>query len=340
MKGLILAAGMGTRLRPLTYERSKPMVPVANRPLISYPLEQMTDIGIRDVGIVVGQNRAELERDLDGRGAKLSFIDQPEPKGLAHAVQCAQEYCGDDEFVLMFCDNLFSEPLDNSLALWNKLRKEEPKTECLIHVLEVDDPRAFGVAIVDGGGWVTDMEEKPKEPRSNLAVLGIDFLTPRIFEAIPRIKPSHRGELEITDAIIELVHMGYKVHASKLDGFWYDTGTFGDLIDVLKPVLDARQHYSRAGATRHCTMSGRVGIEEGSVVADTMLHGPMVIGKGCQVTACELGPYVSVGDGCVLEGCKLKNAQLLPGTKLYNVEDSEVIYDGKERITRDTEPAK
>jgi glucose-1-phosphate thymidylyltransferase len=338
MKGVILAAGLGTRLRPLTSARSKPLIPVANQPLIHYPLERLLDIGVTEVGLVVGANRAELTAAPWPDAANLTFITQDEPRGLAHATACAREFCGDDDFILLFCDNLFSEPFDGALAQWRKLRNTEPRLGAMLHVLEVPDPRAFGVAVLDGEGWVLDLEEKPQNPRSNLAVVGIDFLTPRIFEAIPRIKPSFRGELEITDALLELTRLGYKVYARNLTGVWYDTGTFRDLIDVLKPALEWRTEFSVRGVLTACNLTGQVEVGAGSVLTDCALTGPVVIGENCRITGTRLGPYVAVGDGCELAGCAMTGCQVFPGTSLEDVSAADAIFDGQARIERDTPP--
>jgi glucose-1-phosphate thymidylyltransferase len=340
MKGLILAAGLGTRLRPLTFERSKPMLPVANQPLIAYPLQKLMYSGITEIGIVVGQNEEELREGLKHVPAELSFIPQPEPRGLAHAVQCAEEFCGNDEFVLVFCDNLFAESLDHANADWLRIRRDHPDVECMLNVIEVEDPRAFGVAVLDEDGFVTDMEEKPKEPRSNLAIIGIDYLRPSIFRAIPRIKPSFRGELEITDAIMELVHMGHKVYARKLGGFWYDTGTFPDLINVLEPVMDEFGVYQTKGRYPGCELNGPVGIEKDAWVENSELTGPVMVAAGSKVTGSRLGPYVTVARDSMLEDCHLSHCQVLPGTMLSGVSAERKIFDGDTVVDEDTKPAK
>jgi glucose-1-phosphate thymidylyltransferase len=269
------------------------MVLLANRPLIHYALDKLVEIGVTDIGIVVGDNEDELRRDLAYPGAQLTFIRQPEPKGLAHAVSFAREFTGDDDFILLFCDNLFSISLHDSLEEWNG---RDPQCECLLHVHQVDDPRAFGVAVVEGG-WVSALEEKPQQPRSNLAIVGIDFFTPRIYDAIARIEPSFRGELEITDAIAELLTLGYKVRAREIGGYWYDTGTFRDLLTAQAAVLD-----------------GKVDVPEGTLQGST------------------LGANVAVGAGASVSGCELADCMVYPGTQLRGVTASGAIFDGTTRI--------
>jgi glucose-1-phosphate thymidylyltransferase len=338
VKGLILAAGRGTRLRPLTDRRSKPMLPLANQPLIAYPLQKLLYDGITEIGIVVGDNEDELTAGLAHVPAELTFIRQPEPLGLAHAVSFARGFTADSDFTLLFCDNLFSEPLALSSAEWNARRLKNPDLAAMIHVIELGDPRACGVAVVDGDGWVTELEEKPAQPRSNLAVIGVDFLRPDIYQAIERIEPSARGELEITDALAELVRMGRRVYARRLSGFWYDTGTFPDLIEALRPVMHEFGAYQLSGRYPQCELSGPVGIGRRSVVENCRLEGPVMIGEDCRISGCTLGPYVTVGDGCTLADCELTDCQVYPGTRLSGMSDHEAIYDGEHRVDRATPP--
>jgi len=323
MKGLILAAGRGTRLQPLTVTVSKAMLTLGGAPLISYPLRSLLGAGIREIGIVGGDNLAELETGLSvyssevGGPAHLSFIHQPSPGGLAHAVQCAQEFCAGDDFVLLFCDNLYSAELGPALQLWGQLRQAPAETcEALIHTITVSDPRAFGVAVLDASGKVLDLEEKPLEPRSDQAVIGMDILTPLIFEAIARIAPSPRGELEITDAIMQLVKMGRRVQARALPGWWFDTGTFDSLLAALPPVLD------ELGATA----SARVHISADAVVADCSFEPPVYIGPGCRVTASRLGPYVSLEGGSELSNCSLEHCIVYAGAQLEGLSASGQIH--------------
>lgn len=334
MKGLILAAGKGTRLRPLTDRRPKALIPLANQPLIAYPLQKLLLAGISEIGVVVGDDGEEIEQVLRHVPAQLTFIRQSEPLGLAHAVSCAREFCGEHEFVLLFCDNLFGEPLSFALAEWAACHAE---AAALIHVLEVDDPRAFGVAeVIDG--WAVGLVEKPARPKSRLAVLGIDCLTPLIFEAITRIKPTTRGELEITDAIAELIRMGHRVRVRSLTGFWYDTGTFPDLIEAHPPLMEEFGAFQVKGRHAESQLRGPVGIARGSTVESSALLGPVLIGQNCLVADCHLGPHVSVGDGCTLTGCKLRGCQVYPGTELTYQQDFDAILDGGLRVDRNSKP--
>jgi glucose-1-phosphate thymidylyltransferase len=339
MKGMILAAGRGTRLRPLTSNRSKPLVPVANQPLISYPLMSLQRAGISDITIVAGDNHGELKvglAHLEDR-LTLNYALQHEPLGLAHAVQSAYSQCHDEDFMLLFCDNLFSAPLDSAVREWQELCAKHQDLGAMIHVIEVDDPRAFGVAELEGD-WVTRLEEKPAEPRSKFAVVGIDIFKPVIYEAILRIKPSARGELEITDAIQELINMGFRVYARRVEGFWYDTGTFSDLIEVLRPVIDLHGVYAGHGTAEGCSVAGELGLEHGARLVDCEVTGPVLVGPGATARGCKLGPYVAVGAEARLEHCTLDHVQVYPGSDVSGISASHALIEGDIILTADSPP--
>ncbi len=312
MKGLILAAGRGTRLSPLTDSVSKPLLPLANRPLISYPLEQLLRVGITEIGIVANPgNRDALEAALEGTPARLQYIIQPEPLGLAHAVGCARDFIGDSEFVLLFADNIFLQPLETGLAQWRELRPA-----ALIHTIELEDPRAFGVAVLDGQR-VVDLEEKPAAPRSNHGVIGIDIFTKEIFSAIDSIKPSPRGEYEITDAMMELVRRSRHVHSVPLLGPWYDTGTFSDMIRAHHCAMDMVPHFELAQGIeqRQTHTVFDVDVRPGASLLGSRLIGPVLVERDSEVRDCVLEEYVSVGADCRLLSCHFTNVQVYPGSR-------------------------
>jgi glucose-1-phosphate thymidylyltransferase len=334
MKGLILAAGRGTRLGGLTAKRSKALVPLANLPLIAYPIAKLLELGIREIGIVAGSNEAELRTGLEQLqrqpafgSASFSFTRQDQPLGLAHAVSCARDFCADDDFILLFCDNLFEASLELSEFHWHELRAAHG--DCaLIHTVIAPDPRACGVVVVDEEGYVIELEEKPQQPKSNLAIAGLYLFSPAIFDAIARVKPSFRGELEITDAISELIALGHPVKSLPLEGFWYDTGTVQHLIEAHGPVLGKFGDFSMQSPLQDCRASGAVGTGPDSHVRGCAMEGPVLIGAGCQLSDCRLGPNVSVGDGCELMDCTLQDVQVYAGTRLRGVEASNAIFDG------------
>ena len=342
MKGLILAAGRGSRLRPLTDSVSKPMLTLANRPLIDYPLQHLLDSGITEIGIVANNDNCdELERALELTPASMHYIIQPEPLGLAHAVGCAREFCGADDFVLLFSDNVFLQPLDSGLHDWRELRPD-----CIIHTIEVDDPRAFGVAVLEGQR-VVDLEEKPAEPRSRNAVIGIDIFGPSIFEAIDSIQPSARGEYEITDAMMELVRRGRHVHSVSLAGPWYDTGTFGDLIRAHHCAMDTWQQFELADGIfqkqSHTVFD--VDVRPGAHIEGSRLIGPVRIAANSRIIDSVLDEYVSVGEGCELRSCHLTNVQVYPGTHASNLIARDallapgLLIDAEGRMTKLDDPA-
>jgi glucose-1-phosphate thymidylyltransferase len=323
MKGLILAAGLGTRLRPLTGRVSKPLLPLGGAPLISYPLRSLLAAGIGEIGIVAGDNLAELQLGLapfdsaHGGPARLCYIYQPHAGGLAHAVACAQDFCSGDDFVLLFCDNLYAAPLGPALEQWRQVRHNPAGgCEALIHTITVADPRAFGVAVLDNQGGVLHLEEKPAAPRSDQAVIGIDILTPRIFDAIGRIRPSARGELEITDAIMELVRLGHRVHARPLPGWWFDTGTFTALLEALPPIMDELA----------ATAAARVHICPDAQVENCTFEPPVYVGPGCRLRDCVLGPYVSLEGESRLAGCTLQHCLVYPGAELTGVHAAHQLF--------------
>jgi len=307
MRGLILAAGKGTRLHPLTDTRSKPMVTVANRPLIHYAIDKLVEIGVHEIGIVVGDNEAELRAGLTYDGPRFTFIRQAEPRGIAHAVDCAREFTDDDDFSLLFCDNLFSASLRDSINVW---QTRSDNCACLIHVHEVEDPRAYGVAVCDGSN-VIELEEKPQAPKSNLAIVGVYFFTPRIYDAIARIQPSARGELEITDAIAELIALGHNVRAEKIGGYWFDTGTFRDLLI----------------AQAHVMQSSYAGVLESSSLSE-----PVAIASGARIVNSRIGPNAAIAEGCTIDGCTLSDCMVYPHTTLSGISASNAIFDRDVRM--------
>ncbi|MCB1221374.1 MAG: NTP transferase domain-containing protein [Planctomycetales bacterium] len=334
MKGLILAAGRGSRLAPLTDTVSKPLLPLANRPLIDYPLQQLLDAGITEICIVANpDNRNELEAALDGTAARMHYIIQPEPLGLAHAVGCAREFCGGSEFVLLFADNVFLQPLETGLAAWRELQPN-----CIIHTIELDDPRAFGVAVLDGQR-VVDLEEKPAVPRSNHGVIGIDIFTPEIFEAIDSIQPSARGEYEITDAMMELVRRGRHVHAVPLIGPWYDTGTFADLIRAHHCAMDTWQQFELADGIeqRQSHTVFDVDVQAGTRLDGARLIGPVRVASGCEIVDSVLEEYVSVGRDCRIQSCHFTNVQLMPGSRVRNLVARDCIIAPGLQVTAEGE---
>jgi len=316
MKGLILCAGKGTRMRPLTYAIPKQMIPVANKPVVHYAFEAMRDIGIRDLGIVVSDNRKDIEPHLgDGGewGMKFTYIDQQETLGIAHAVMCAEDFIGGDDFLLYLGDNL----LEHGLSM---LRDEHRAggSESVIVLKEVSDPEHFGVAVVEGGRIVS-IEEKPQEPKSNLAVIGVYIFSARVFEAAKKVKPSWRGELEITDTIQELINLGCGVTPCVLEGWWKDTGRKDDMIDANRAVLDSLDGSNEGDVSTDSELAGKVIVGKGAEIESSRIEGPAIIGEGVRISGAAIGPYTSIDSGAKIENAGIENSIVMSGARISGV---------------------
>jgi len=316
MKGLILCAGKGTRMRPITYAVPKMLIPVANKPVIHYAIEALRAAGIREIGFVVSDNRKDLEPALgDGKAWKMKFdyVEQETPKGIAHAVLCAEDYVGKEDFLLYLGDNL----LEHGVAGLVK-EYEAGRPNAAITLTPVPEPRHFGVAVVKGGRIVS-LEEKPKKPKSNLAIVGVYIFDKNVFKAARRIKPSWRGELEITDTISELVRMGLEVTPHIVRGWWRDTGQKSDMIEANQAVLGGLEGSVRGKVDASSRLEGPVVLEKGAVVAGSRVRGPVVIGKGARITGSRIGPFTSIGEDVVVENSVIANSIVMSGSRISNV---------------------
>jgi glucose-1-phosphate thymidylyltransferase len=317
MKALVLAGGAGTRLRPITYTSAKQLVPVANVPILFYGLQNLADVGITDVGIVVGETHAAIEAAV-GDGARWgitpTFIHQPEPLGLAHAVLTATDFLGEDDFVLMLGDNLIEAGIADVVAAFER---ERPTAQLLLK--KVDDPRSFGVAELAEDGSILRLVEKPADPPSDLALVGVYLFTPAILDAARRITPSGRGELEITDAIQRLLDDGERVEASVLDGWWLDTGKKDDLLDANRIVLGGLRGDVQGAVDDASTVAGEVVLGPGAEVVRSTVRGPVVIGANTRVVDSFVGPFTSLGEDCVLERTEIEHSVVLAGCQVRDV---------------------
>ncbi len=320
MKGLILSGGKGTRLRPLTYTSAKQLVPVANKPVLYFGIESIVEAGITEIGVVVGDTKDEIRAALgDGSrfGAKVTYIEQDAPRGLAHAVMIAQDFLGDDSFVMYLGDNLIAGGITSLVEEY-----QESGASAQILLAEVPNPQQFGVAeLTEDGGKIKALVEKPPEPRSNLALVGVYMFDKNIFESVHRIRPSARGELEITDAIQDLIDRGLEVHPHKVRGWWKDTGKLEDMLEanhIVLENLDLRRGPGEVG--RGSRIEGRVQLGEGVELVDTLVRGPAVIGDGTKLKNAFVGPYTSIGDDCSLVSCEIENSIMLAGSEISDIE--------------------
>lgn len=335
MKALILSGGKGTRLRPLTYTMAKQLVPVANKPILGYVIDHIKAAGIRDMGVIISLETGEEVRRYVGDGGKwgvkVTYITQSEPAGLAHAVSTARDYLGDSDFIMYLGDNLLSHGVKEAVK---KFEKESP--EALIFLKEVDDPRSFGVAKLDSKGRIVRLIEKPSSPPSNLALVGVYIFSNKIHDAIGRIKPSFRGELEITDAIQELINMGYVVRSEILDGWWLDTGKKDDLLQANTIVLDEYIKRDLKGdIDGKSEIIGRVSIDKDAVVRNSKIRGPVIIGGGSEVINSFIGPYTSVGNNVRVIDSVVEHSVVLDNAFLSGIERLEDSLIGKNsRILR------
>ncbi|WP_036478306.1 glucose-1-phosphate thymidylyltransferase [Myxosarcina sp. GI1] len=320
MKAIILSGGKGTRLRPLTYTGAKQLVPVANKPILWYGIESIVAAGITEIGIIIspetgGEVKAKTGNG-DRFGARITYIMQDKPLGLAHAVKVAQPFLGDSPFVMYLGDNLVESQLDMFLSKF-----QSQQLDALTLLCEVENPTAFGVAKVDAQGRVLQLIEKPKNPPSNLALVGVYLFSAEIHQAIANIQPSARGELEITDAIQYLIDRQQNVQSFQLKGWWLDTGKKDDLLAANQIILDSCSQLTIEGEIDATSkVSGRVHIGSGSRIINSTIRGPVTIGNNCTIKNCFIGPYSSIADDTTLVDADIEHSVILQGAKVVGIQ--------------------
>jgi len=324
----VLSGGAGTRLRPITHTSAKQLVPVGNRPILEFGLSAIAEAGIRDVGIVVGETHAEIEAHVgDGSrfGISATYIHQPAPLGLAHAVLTAESFLGEEPFVMYLGDNLIAGGIREFV---HQFATRRPSAQILL--ARVRDPERFGVAELDEGGNVRRLLEKPSDPPSDLALVGVYMFSSRIMEAARSINPSERGELEITDAIQWMIDAGDEVHSQVIDGWWKDTGQVVDLLEANRIVLDTLETKITGSVDAESEVQGRVVIEEGATLINSYIRGPATIGRGARLVNTFIGPYTSVGHECLLTDCEIEHSIILEQCTIQGIARIEDSLIGKE----------
>jgi glucose-1-phosphate thymidylyltransferase len=318
LKGLILSGGRGTRLRPITFTSAKQLVPVANKPVLFYGIEAMAEAGIREVGIIIAPETGDEIRAAAGDGSQfgvaITYIVQDEPAGLAHAVLTAEPFLGASPFVMYLGDNLLQGGMEDLVAQFRA-----GAAEALILLTPVPDPENYGVAELGPEGSVVRLVEKPPEPATDLALVGVYMFTPLIHDAARAIKPSGRGELEITDAIQWLVDGGRRVEPHVVKGWWKDTGRLDDMLEANRLILDTLERRID-GELHEAQVDGRVVVEAGARLERATVRGPAIIGAGAVVRDAYIGPYTAIGRHCVIEGAEVEHSILLEGSSVRGLD--------------------
>ena len=354
MKGLLCSGGTGTRLWPITHTRAKQLIPVANKPVLFYGLEAMASARITELGIVISPDTGDEVRAAVGDGStfgvSVTWIVQHEPLGLAHCVLTARDFLGDDDFVMYLGDNVIEQPLGDFVMRFrgdpagaaDLSRRGDSRGQAAARILlsKVPDPGLFGVAELDCSGRVVRLVEKPADPPSDLALVGVYMFDRRIHDAVAAVEPSSRGELEITDAIQRMIDDGARVDCEVLDGWWIDTGKKDPLLECNRLVLDTIDRRVEGRLEGSTQVEGRVVIEAGAVLVDSIIHGPAIIGANARVVDSHVGPYTAIAPGCEIVGCEVDNSVVLAGARIVGIDrltnslvgqEAKVLRNGKRR---------
>ena len=318
MKGLILSGGKGTRLRPLTFTSAKQLVPVANKPVLFYGIETLAAAGVRDIGVVVGDTHAEIEAAVGNGsqwGVTVTYIPQDAPRGLAHAVLIAEQFIGEDPFVMYLGDNLLAKGI---VPFVEEFAATRPAAQILL--TPVPHPEQYGVAET-AGDRVVRLVEKPKAPRSNLALVGVYMFGPAIFESVRRITPSARNELEITDAIQDLIDRGLQVRRHIVDGWWKDTGRLEDMLEANRLILDTLPPRIDGTVDEESRLEGKVVVEPGAAILRSVIRGPVIIGHDARIQDAYIGPFTAVMRNVEISGAEVEHSIVMEGSRITGLTD-------------------
>lgn len=328
MRGIILHGGAGTRLRPLTFSGPKQLIPVANKPVSQYVLEDLVSCGITEIAIILGEIYPSMVSEYYSNGSrfgcKICYIYQGKPLGIAHAISLAEEFVGDDNFVVYLGDNLLQYGIKEYL---NRFIKGD--YDAFILLKDVDDPRMFGVAKFDTNGKLIGLIEKPETPPSKYAVIGVYMFKPVIFDVIREIKPSWRGEYEITDTIQLMLNKGFKVGYEVVKGWWFDTGKASDILKINATILDERARMNILGEIVNSNIEGRVEIGDGTKILNSIVRGPAIIGRNCIIENSFIGPYTSIGENVKIIDSSIEYSVILSGSLIKGIERLEESLIGR-----------
>jgi glucose-1-phosphate thymidylyltransferase len=313
MKGLLLAGGHGTRLRPLTFTGNKHMLPIANKPMILYGLEHLVKAGIKEIGVILGPIKEDVKKLLgDGSkfGVSITYIDQPEPKGLAHTIMISKDFLGDESFAMYLGDNMLKQGAEPLVKVF-----QENTKDCVVAVAKVKDPSSYGIAVFDEDGKIKRLVEKPKEPISDWALVGVYIFNNKIHEVVRKIKPSWRGELEITDAIQDLIDNGANVEFQFVQGWWKDTGKPEDLLEANQLVLQELQSSNKGKIEEGANISGTLNLGKDTTIhGPSTIRGPVIIGENCEIGPdTYIGPYTSIGNEVTIKNSEIENSIVMDG---------------------------
>ena len=338
MKGLVLSGGKGTRLRPITHTAAKQLIPVANKPILFFVIENLAAAGITDIGIVISPETGDAIKEAVGTGSafgvEITWIPQDRPGGLAHAVAVAADFLGDSPFVMYLGDNLIGTRITSFVQDF-----QSGSAAAMILLKEVDNPTAFGIATVDDQGHITRLVEKPKDPPSNLALVGVYFFRSRIHDAIAAIVPSPRGELEITDAIQQLLDEGAQVDSRIIAEWWLDTGKKDDLLAANTTVLqDWGESNIRGDVDAASELTDRVDVGTGTTIRNSRIEGPVIIGPDCTIVDSTIGPFTSIGRGTKITASNLRHAVILDGCRVEHIDDMRDSLIGQNVVIEGTGP--